>query len=626
MPELDPEMLRLFRDETGERLERIERTLLDLEAGRGGDDAVDVLFRDAHSIKGNAAMVGFDDASQVAHAMEDALEGPRAAGALPPDLAGSLLQRTDELRLALDMGREPESTNGDGPALEPEQRSVRVDAAKVDHLLDSVGEAVLHQRRLEYTLGDAAHGDEISEELDRGGRLLGGLQDAVVDMRTLPLRTITASFPRTVRDMATSEGKRCELRITGDETQLDRAILDGIGETIVHLLRNAVSHGIESPEEREAAGKDATGRIALRAEQRGGQVAIAVADDGAGVSEAVLERARQAGSLTEVLAAPGFSTAGEVGDLSGRGVGLDAVKAQVEALSGSVEVESAPGDGTIVTLLLPLTLALLQLLLVERSGLAFGVPVSSIFELFRVGEVTSVGGRRALVVRGEPVPLVDLGPLLGEAEAPVIPGAPAAVVAAAGGRVVVTADRLLGEQEVVVKALGPLLSGLKGYLGAAIMGDGRIALIVDPAFFVRLQAESRPAARAPAPPAPDVPDAPSVLVVDDQLTVRELQRSILEVAGFRVRTAGDGQEALEQLGQDGVDIVVTDLEMPRLDGLGLLAAVRSDPDHAELPVVVVTSRGSEEDRRRGAEAGADAYIVKDEFDQQTLLDTVRRLV
>jgi two-component system chemotaxis sensor kinase CheA len=178
----------------------------------------------------------------------------------------------------------------------------------------------------------------------------------------------------------------------------------------------------------------------------------------------------------------------------------------------------------------------------------------------------------------------------------------------------------------VVKALGPLLAGLKGYLGAAIMGDGRIALIVDPAFFVRLHAVSRPAAPAPAPPAPDVPDAPSVLVVDDQLTVRELQRSILEVAGFRVRTAGDGQEALEQLGQDGVDIVVTDLEMPRLDGLGLLAAVRSDPDHAELPVVVVTSRGSEEDRRRGAEAGADAYIVKDEFDQQTLLDTVRRLV
>src|SRR3954451_10870965 len=135
MPELDPEMLRLFRAETGERLERIERTLLDLEAGRGGDDAVDVLFRDAHSIKGNAAMVGFNDASQVAHAMEDALEGPRAAGALPPDLAGSLLQRTDELRLALDMGGEPESTNGDGPGLEPEQRSVRVDAAKVDHLL-----------------------------------------------------------------------------------------------------------------------------------------------------------------------------------------------------------------------------------------------------------------------------------------------------------------------------------------------------------------------------------------------------------------------------------------------------------------------------------------------------------
>ena len=625
MPDLDPEMLRLFRDETGERLERIERTLLDLEAGRGGDDAIDVLFRDAHSIKGNAAMVGFDAASAVANTMEDALEGPRAEGALPPDLAGVLQHRTDELRRALDMGWEPESVNGSEPEVGPEQRSVRVDASKVDHMLDAVGEAVLHQRRLEYTLGDTAGDDEISEELDRGGRLLGGLQDAVVDMRTLPLRTITAPFPRTVRDMATSEGKRCELRITGDETQLDRAILDGIGETIVHLLRNAVSHGIEPPEQREAAGKDPVGRIELRAEQRGGQVAIAVVDDGAGVSQDVVERAREAGSLTEVLAAPGFSTAAEVGDLSGRGVGLDAVKAQVEALSGSVEVESAPGDGATVTLQLPLTLALLQLLVVERSGLAFGVPVSSIVELFHVGEVTSVGGRRALVVRDQPVPLVDLGPLLGEAEASVTQGARAAVVAAAGGRVAVTADRLLGEQEVVVKALGPLLAGLKGYLGAAVMGDGRIALIVDPAFFVRLHAHSRPSAPAPAAATADEPEA-RVLVVDDQLTVRELQRSILEVAGFRVCTAGDGQEALELLGQDGVDIVVTDLEMPRLDGLGLLAAVRSDPDHAELPVVVVTSRGSEDDRRRGAEAGADAYIVKAEFDQQTLLDTVRRMV
>jgi two-component system, chemotaxis family, sensor kinase CheA len=619
MPELDADMLELFRAETAERLDRIEHTLLDLEAGRAADDAIDVLFRDAHSIKGNAAMAGYDAATAVAHAMEDALERPRATGAFPSDLAASLLRSTDALRRAL--ADEPTAGPEPGPL-----RSVRVDAAKVDHLLDSVGEAALNQRRLRHALGDAARDEAVEEELDQGQRLLGDLQDAVVDMRTLPLATITAPFPRTVRDAAAAEGKQCALHVSGDETQLDRAILDHLGETLVHLLRNAVSHGIETPVRRRAAGKDPTGRIELRAEQRGGQVAISVSDDGAGVPEEVLARAQDAGSLAEVLAAPGFSTAEAVGELSGRGVGLDEVKARVEAQSGSLAVTSEPGAGTTVTLRLPLTLALLQLLLVERAGLPFGIPVASIVELVRVEDVTSVAGRRALVVRGEPLPLVELGPLLGEPDGPPARGAPAAVIEAAGARVAVTGDRLLGEQEVVVKALGPLLAGLKGYLGGAIMGDGRIALIADPAFFVRTVAAAPPRA-AVLPPAPAAPAVREVLVVDDQLTVRELQRSILEAAGLRVYAAGDGQEALEVLArEDGIELVVTDLQMPRLDGFGLLAHLRADPERAHLPVVVVTSKGSEEDRRRGAEAGADAYVVKDEFDQRKLLDTVRRLL
>lgn len=641
MPELDPELMRLFRDETSERLERIERTLLELEAGHAAADAIDVLFRDAHSIKGNAAMIGFDEASHVAHAMEDVLEPARAAGAFPAELTGPLLHATDAVRRAVSgdaagvdeaiAALAEEEENGDSaPAAtvaEPEHRSMRVDAGKVDGLLDAVGETVLQHRRLEHAL-DAADETLVAEELDRGGRMLGELQEAVIGMRTLPLQTITAPFPRAVRDMAERHGKHCELRMLGTETQLDRVILDGLGEMIVHLLRNAVSHGIEPPEQRIAAGKDPEAVIELRAEQRAGRVLITVADDGGGVPEEVLARARQVGSLAEVMTLPGFSTAEEVSDLSGRGVGLDAVKAHVEALSGSIEVTSTPGEGTAVAMNLPMTLALLRLLLVERSGLPFGIPVANIVELVRVDEVTSLRGARALMVRGEPVPIVDLSGLFGEPDAPPPRGAPAAVIAAAGRRVAVTGNELLGEQEVVVKALGTLLRGLRGYLGATVLGDGRVALIVDPAFFVRWMANPLPPAGA-APVGdtrPETGPPPCVLVVDDQFTVRELQRSILEGAGYRVVTAADGREALDVLAtRDDIDLVVTDLEIPRVDGFELIARLRAHDVLRELPVIVVTSRGSDEDRRRGAEAGADAYIVKDEFDQRALLETVGRL-
>jgi two-component system chemotaxis sensor kinase CheA len=324
------------------------------------------------------------------------------------------------------------------------------------------------------------------------------------------------------------------------------------------------------------------------------------------------------------LATPGFSTAEEVSGVSGRGVGVDAVKNHVEALGGNLEVESEPGRGMKVTLLLPLTLALLRLLMCKRGGQTYGLPLTSVHEVVTVENTASLSGNRSVEIRGDAVPLEDIADLLG-ASAPELPEHPSAmVIASAGRRTAVACDEVIGDQEVVAKGLGPLLSNTRGYLGAAILGDGEIALIVDPNHILRRPDQARPARVALSPD--EVEEAPKVLVTDDQFTVRELQRSILETAGYRVETANNGAEALECIGLGGVDILLTDVEMPGMDGFELLKAIREDPDTDSLPVVMVTSMGGEEQKRRGAEEGADAYIVKEDYDQQALLEVIERLI
>jgi two-component system chemotaxis sensor kinase CheA len=630
MIEIDRETLEIARDEAHDCLQRIEANLLTLEGGAPSAEPIDAVFRDAHSVKGAAAMVGWTATAAIARDMEDELEEARSAGRLDPQRIGPLLKASDDLRRAVD--EEFASTSEvDSPSPSPSppeaQRSLRVDPAKVDRMLDAVGETVLHHRRLEHIVGERIAGDELAGgELDRGERLLEELQEAVIGMRTLPLASVTAAFPRAVRDMAAAEGKQAELAILGGDTQLDRAILSGIADPVVHLLRNAVAHGIEPPDERERVGKDARGRLELRAEQRGGLVAVEVADDGRGVSPELLERAAEHGSLADILATAGMSTAVEVGELAGRGVGLDAVKVHVESLGGSVEVRSEVGTGTTVTLLLPVTLAVINVLLCERDGQAYGLPVPSVREIVTVDEVASLAAQPRFVHRGEALPLGDLATLLG-AVAPELPRRPPAVVLASATRAMVVAcDRVLGDRELVVKSLGGVLSGVSGYLGAGVLEDGRVALILDPNRLLDLPAAAGGDAEiVPAPP--ETGPAPLVLVVDDQFSVRRLQSSILEAAGYRVDTAKHGREALQKIvSGPEFDLVLTDMQMPEMDGLELLRAIRENGEHESLPVAIVTSKASEDDRRRGAEAGADAYIVKQEFNQQALLETIERLV
>jgi two-component system chemotaxis sensor kinase CheA len=684
MSQPEAEFLGIFRDEANERLDSMSTALLAIEDGRASADAIDSLFRDAHTIKGGAGMLGLHAIGELAHAVEDVLADARVQGKLPAGLADPLLRAGDALRalvngdvldpevipaliaeLASGIAAEGDAAGetavpepapaspplrvvkeravapaGDGvpPAVErrgatgegqvARGQTVRVPAEKLDVLLDLVGETVLHRQRLGHLVAasDSAQNEELSDELDLGDRLLGALQDAAIQTRTLPFGSITGPFPRAIRDIANAESKEVEFVVHGTETELDRVILEGLSEPLVHMLRNAVAHGIELPSERLDAGKPARGRVVLAAEQRGGLVAVIVADDGRGVSPELLAQAAREGTLVDILARPGFSTRAEVSDLAGRGVGFDAVKAHVESFGGSLQVESEPGAGMSVTLLLPLTLALLDVLLVERGAHVFGVPLASVQEAVAVTETLSLTGRKALEVHGASVPFGDLAEWLGADAPPLPPRAPAIILSSGGRRVALACDRLIGESEVVVKALGPLLGSVSGYLGAAILGDGRVALLIDSASATSTRAGSRRPEPGAATPG-ELPLSRTLLVVEDSFMVRELQRSILEAAGYRVVTAKHGREALAQLAAHrDIDLVVTDVDMPEMDGLALTEAIRASADWAALPVIVVTSRHSDEDRRRGVEAGADAYMVKDSFDQHALLEAVAQMV
>jgi two-component system chemotaxis sensor kinase CheA len=648
---MDERLRETFREESLERVERMSTILLAAEAGNGEADAIAQLFRDAHSIKGSAGMFGREDVSSLAGAMEDILAPARERGTLPVGVIPALLGGADAIRSAVG-----DDLSGNAPALAAlraaggaprdgetgvtppadvpverrsadnvPQRMLRVRAENVDRLLATVGETALHGRRLQHL---AARREKVNEsvhqELERGEALVNDLQDAVLALRTLPLETIVGTLPRAVRDIAAEAGRDVRLELIGTETPLDRSILDGIADTLVHLLRNAVWHGIEPPDERAAAGKPRTGTITIHAEPRGGLVAVSCSDDGRGVSDELLQRGRDRGSLAEVLAEAGFSTADGVSTLAGRGVGLDAVMRHVESLGGTLEVTSNPGSGTSVTLLLPLTLAVLTILVVERGGQPFGLPLTTVEEAVRGGRTHELHGNRTLELDGTTVPWADLADTLGTDAPPLSADAPLVVVAAGGRRAAVACDRLVGDRSVVVKSLGPVLAPLAGYLGAAILDDGGIALLLDPAHLVRAAAAAQATERADAG---SVRAAPKVLVVDDQFTVCELERTILEAAGYRVRTAENGRSALAVLDDEAdIECVVSDVEMPEMGGLELLDAIRSRPERASLPVVIVTSREDDGSRARGAQAGADAWVVKSQFDQQALLDTVGRLV
>ncbi len=472
---------------------------------------------------------------------------------------------------------------------------------------------------------------------------LDDLQERAMRVRMLPLSSIFAIYPRVVRDAAGACGKKVSLEIAGEKTEMDKRILEQIADPLMHIIRNSVDHGIELPVDRAAQGKPEQGLIRLSAAQRGDRVEIEIADDGAGINpekikatavrKGLLERGREISSedALRLIFRPGFSTAESVTTLSGRGVGLDVVKNNIEEIEGSVLVESAPGAGARFLVSLPVTLAVIDGMLVETGGRRFILPLASIQELVAVREqdLQSLGNHPGFLLRGSAIPLVDLTQFLGGETAARSGGRIQVVVAAAEGFLLgFEVEKLVGQQEIVVKPLGGFLPRMPYVAGVTIMGDGEAVLVLNASAMVRDVKDGKQGPRpAERETGADVSAArPAVLVVEDSLVVRELERNILEMAGFEVRTAVDGNDALARLLERPVDCIVTDVEMPGMDGVSLTAAIRRNNETMDIPIVMVTSRHSDEDRRRGVEAGANAYVAKGSFDQQNLLDTVKRLV
>jgi chemosensory pili system protein ChpA (sensor histidine kinase/response regulator) len=507
-------------------------------------------------------------------------------------------------------------------------------------LAESVNDVATLQRGLQRTL------QSTEDELAAQARLTRELQDDLLRTRMVEFESAADRLYRTVRQASKDAGKPVRLDIVGGAIEVDRGVLERLIGPFEHLLRNSVAHGIEKPEQRAAAGKERSGTITINVTHEGNEVGVDVRDDGAGLDLArIRERAVSRGliagdaeltdaELANLIFRPGFSTAETVTELAGRGVGLDVVLAEVNAMGGRIETASTPGQGSSFRLLVPLTTAVTQVVMLRCGDVAVAVP-STLVEVVRrvpVAEVEAAYASGGLAVGDQVVPFYWLAALLQSGTRGATGGRtqPVVVVRSAAQRVALHVDEVLGNQEVVVKNLGPQLSRLPGLAGVTLLPSGAVSLIYNPVALATLYGDAaRQRMRAATPaeslpePMPAAPLAPLVLVVDDSLTVRKVTQRLLLREGYRVTLAKDGMDALERLADERPAVMLSDIEMPRMDGFDLLRNVRADQRLASLPVIMITSRIAQKHRDHAAELGADHYLGKP-FSEEELLSLVAR--
>jgi len=476
--------------------------------------------------------------------------------------------------------------------------------------------------------------------------VIDDLEQEIKRTRMLPLTTITGTFGRMVRDLAYEADKEARLQIIGGATELDKRVLEQIKDPLIHLLRNAIDHGLEPPDQRASQGKPRSGIITLKAEQLGQDVVISVSDDGSGLDMEAIRRAvgRQGSidpqllnedDLKESIFNAGISTSAIITDISGRGVGLDIVRRNVEALHGRIDVDTAPGVGTTFALTLPLTLTSSRGLLVRVADQLFAIPLNAIERIEHISpaQISPLEGQDTIHYNGRPITLVRLNDVLGlpATERPAEdPRLPVVILAAAERRLAFTIDALTGEQEVVIKGLGKQLSRVGGIAGATVMGSGQVVLILNVADLIKLAMRGKRRSvleKVESAEVTAIRDLRRILVVDDSITTRTLEKNILEAAGYQVKLATDGQEALNTITSEGIpDLIVSDVAMPHMNGFELTERVKNDAQTANVPVILVTSLDSPKDKAKGIQAGADAYIIKSGFDQNNLLETIEQLI
>jgi len=493
----------------------------------------------------------------------------------------------------------------------------------------------------------------LAKSAEHDQRSLAGMVDGLLDdmkqVLMLPVSTALVVFPKLVRDLARDQGKEVDLVVHGDDLEIDRRVLDELRDPLIHLTRNSIDHGIETPEVRRLTGKPLRGTLTFTISQRdGNKIEIAISDDGGGIDTArVLEVARKLGVIAKeefgedgdpkrlgLIFHSGVSTSPIITDISGRGLGLAIVREKVERLGGVVTVETQPGRGTVFRLTVPLTLSIFRGVRVRVDDREFVLPTTQVTQGVSVRRdvVKTVENRETISWSGQAVALVQL------ADALELPGRRKhragddadtvhAVVVESGGRLVAFGvDEIVCEQEVLVKPLGKHIPRVRNIAGATILANGKVALILDVPDLLR----SAAAVSAPAVTAVDTQEAggerKSILIAEDSVTSRALLKNILESAGYTVATAVDGIDGFTRLKTERFDLVVSDVEMPRMNGFDFTAKIRKDKALSRLPVVLVTALESREHRELGVDAGANAYVVKSSFDQSNLLDIVRRLI
>jgi two-component system chemotaxis sensor kinase CheA len=606
-----------FRIEANELVCELAKGLLELER-EATPDLVARLLRHAHTLKGAARIVKHRELADLAHAMEDTLAPLREAPiARRHDDALAIVDRM-QAQLAALASPQPVEVRSEAPPL-----PLRSDAGEIDAALTGLAavQALIGRSRA------AADPRAAARHLEQAERELREIRRDIEQLRLSPAGSLFTPLERTARDAAIAVGKRVGFAGSGAGVRVDAPVLAVLHGALVQLVRNAVAHGIELPGERAARGKPADGRVAIAVATRGPRVAITCEDDGRGLDlEAIRGVARGRGVDTDdasrlfaLLLEGGITTSPEVSELAGRGIGLDVVRDAVSSLGGEVSVRTTAGAGTAITLVVPVSMTGMAIVAAIAGGRAVAIPREAVRRVtrLRAGELVVTGDRVSLALDDTLIPYTDLAGLLG---APRAPGDVAIVVDGGDGMAAVSVDRVTGVDDAVVRAI-PQPARIDPIVwGMALDAEGHPYPVVEPRALVAAARDARIlAVAAPARPAP-------ILVVDDSLTTRMLEQSILESAGFAVDLATSAEDALVKLGRDAYALVLVDVEMPGMDGFGLVTALRANPALANLPAILVTSRDAPEDRRRGAAVGAQGYMVKSRFDQIELLALIRKLV
>ena len=708
---LTRELMATYRAEARERLEAITRVLLDIERDPSGSEVaqqVEQIFREVHSLKGAARSVAETAVEHVAHAFEDAIVETRNRPSVEDLSLRDWYGRLDELSTLIDQSVDIrpgpavsvapaapvasvaslQRLNDPPTAAVPAEETIRVATRRLDRLMADVGALLVGEQartQLVRELSGLAESFTAAERRSHGSptgqqpgtsddirdvhlrlkltiqsarqqqaemrRQLDTLDNDIRELRMMTVGGLFRSFERMVKDLTRDTSKRVDLELLGEATNVDKRVLDALRDPLLHLIRNAIDHGIETPAERESAGKSGNAHLTLRADRGGNVVVITVSDDGRGIDvagvrgQAVrlgLVNTSQAESLSdpdvfELLFRSGLSTRTEASEVSGRGLGLAIVRQDVERLRGQVVVERSDRDGTVFRLSVPLTLSTTRCLLVRALGSTQAIPLDMIERtaLIRPQQIVSIQGQPTIRLDGRAVSLFwreRVSPAIRE-KIPVL------VFQSRTGLVAFPVDALLGEQELVVKPFPALLPAIPTMTGASTLPSGEVVLILNPIELIDRHA------RQPDEVAAFAPDLPSsteeteaqraaaepakplrILVAEDSLTTRTLVRNILEAAGYEVVVTPDGAAAWAVLQAERFDLLVSDIEMPSLDGIALTQRIRATPALVAFPVVLVTARAAADDRVRGLQAGADAYITKGDFRQSDLLAAVNRLL